>query len=47
MIVGYIVQNNMTLKKTTPSVNVSSAANARNLKSDKAFGSSALAYAKK
>ena len=36
----------MTLKKTTPSVNVSSAANARNLKSDKAFGNHALAYAK-
>ena len=36
----------MTLKKTTPSVNVSSAANARNLKSDKSFGNHALAYAK-
>ena len=46
MIVGGMIHTNMTLKKTTPSVNVSSAANARNLKSDKAFGSSALAYAK-
>ena len=37
----------MTLKKTKSVVNVSSAANARNLKADKEMGSSALAYAEK
>ncbi len=37
----------MTLKKTKSVVNVSSAANARNLKADKEIGSSALAYAEK
>ena len=37
----------MALKKTKSVVNVSSAANARNLKADKEMGSSALAYAEK
>ena len=37
----------MALKKTKSVVNVSSAANARNLKADKEIGSSALAYAEK
>ena len=37
----------MALKKTESQINVSSAANARNLKADKSFGNNALAYAEK